>query len=99
MVSNRIQFTVNVEDVGLDDVLVTLSVTRVVAGVDEAHVADVEGAIGEHFELVVGAQLRQVEPVTPPNDRRTGRSGHVALDFNVVAHSATELVHFQSFVQ
>ena len=73
----------NLEDVGLDDVFVALGVARVIAGVDETDVADVEGSVREDFELVL-AQLRQVETVTAPHDRRTGRSAHVAFDLDVV---------------
>lgn len=88
----------HVQDVRLDDVLIALSVARVVARVDEAHAVDVERAVREHLELVLG-ELRQVEPVPAPDDRRRRRSRHVALDLDVVAHARRDLVHLERFVQ
>lgn len=87
------------KDVSLYDILIALCVTRVVAGVDEAYVADVKSAVGEHLEFIIGAQLRQVKPLAPPNDGRTGWASHVALNFDVVPHTPAELVHFERLVE
>lgn len=75
----KIEFTVNVKDVSLDDIFVPLGVAGVVASVDETDVVDVETAIRKDFELIFGltwwmlvGELTQIQSVTAPHYRRCG---------------------------
>lgn len=78
--------TVDGEHVGLDDVLVPLSVASVVARMLQLDPGQVEAAIAEdpHLVLVYG---REVQLVPAPNDWGDGAARYVALDLNVVSNA------------